>query len=92
MDSAILTTLIQQDRTSGCFNDTLFRSGGITDPNPRLLALIEDNGGINTAGTGIGHELHAGLIMTGTVHLSSIIIMKMISTAYNKRKSNLQFF
>ena len=38
-------------------NDTLFRSGGITDSNPRLLALIEDIGGINTAGTGIGHDL-----------------------------------
>jgi hypothetical protein len=38
-------------------NDTLFRSGGITDSNPRLLALIEDIGGINTSGTGIGHDL-----------------------------------
>ncbi len=38
-------------------NDTLFRSGGITDSNPRLLALIEDIGGINTVGTGIGHDL-----------------------------------
>ena len=38
-------------------NDTLFRSGGITDKNPRLLALIEDEGGINTAGTGLGHDL-----------------------------------
>lgn len=38
-------------------NDTLFRNGGITDRNPRLLALIEDKGGINTAGTGIGHDL-----------------------------------
>jgi len=38
-------------------NDTLFRSGGITDQNPRLLALIEDEGGINTVGTGLGHDL-----------------------------------
>ncbi len=38
-------------------NDTLFRSGGITDKNPRLLALIEDEGGINTSGTGLGHDL-----------------------------------
>lgn len=43
------------------FNDTLFRSGGITDSNPRLLALIEDKGGINTAGTGIGHDLSCWL-------------------------------
>lgn len=38
-------------------NDTLFRNGGITDRNPRLLAIIEDNGGINTTGSGIGHDL-----------------------------------
>lgn len=42
-------------------NDTLFRSGGITDSNPRLLALIEDKGGINTAGAGIGHDLSCWL-------------------------------
>jgi hypothetical protein len=38
-------------------NDTLFRSGGITDNNPKLLAIIEDAGGINTTGSGIGHDL-----------------------------------
>jgi hypothetical protein len=38
-------------------NDTLFRNGGITDSNPKLLAIIEDKGGINTAGSGIGHDL-----------------------------------
>jgi hypothetical protein len=38
-------------------NDTLFRNGGITDKNPRLLAVIEDIGGINTTGSGIGHDL-----------------------------------
>lgn len=38
-------------------NDTLFRSGGIAGTNPVLLALIKDRGGINTAGTGIGHDI-----------------------------------
>ena len=38
-------------------NDTLFRNGGITDTNPRLLAVITDKGGINTTGSGIGHDL-----------------------------------
>ena len=42
-------------------NDTLFRNGGITDKNPRLLALIMDDGGINTTGSGIGHDLTAYL-------------------------------
>jgi hypothetical protein len=38
-------------------NDTLFRNGGITDNNPMLLAIIKDKGGINTTGSGIGHDL-----------------------------------
>jgi len=38
-------------------NDTLFRNGGITDNSPRMLAIIEDKGGINTTGAGIGHDL-----------------------------------
>jgi hypothetical protein len=38
-------------------NDTLFKNGGITDKRPRLLAIIEDSGGINTTGTGIGHDI-----------------------------------
>lgn len=38
-------------------NDTLFRNGGIIDRNPRILAIIEDEGGINTTGAGIGHDL-----------------------------------
>jgi hypothetical protein len=42
-------------------NDTLFRDGGITDDNPVLLAIIEDKGGINTTGSGIGHDLIASL-------------------------------
>lgn len=39
------------------FNDTLFRSGGITGPDPRLLAHIEDKNGINASGSGIGHDI-----------------------------------
>ncbi len=42
-------------------NDTLFRNGGITDMNPKLLAVIEDKGGINATGSGIGHDLTAFL-------------------------------
>ena len=38
-------------------NDTLFRNGGITDSNPMLLAILNDQGGINTTGSGIGHDL-----------------------------------
>jgi hypothetical protein len=38
-------------------NDTLFKNGGITGSNPRLLAIIEDKAGINTTGSAIGHDL-----------------------------------
>jgi len=38
-------------------NDTLFRNGGITNSNPRLLAILKDKDGINTTGSGIGHDL-----------------------------------
>lgn len=38
-------------------NDTLFRDGGMTDASPTLYAIIEDPGGINTTGAGIGHDL-----------------------------------
>ena len=55
------SNLLQSD-TSGpdiklFLNDTLFRNGGLTDENPKLLAIIEDKGGINTTGSGIGHDL-----------------------------------
>ncbi len=38
-------------------NDTNFVPGGITDRNPRLLAFLTDSSGINTTGTGIGHDI-----------------------------------
>lgn len=40
-------------------NDTLFRNGGITDTEPNLYAILEDPGGVNTTGSGIGHDLTA---------------------------------
>ncbi len=38
-------------------NDASFVSGGITDRNPRLLAFLTDSSGINTTGSGIGHDI-----------------------------------
>lgn len=38
-------------------NDTTFVSGGITHKKPRLIAKLFDENGLNTVGTGIGHEL-----------------------------------
>lgn len=42
-------------------NDTTFKNGGMTNENPVLLALVEDENGINTTGTGIGHDIVASL-------------------------------
>lgn len=40
-------------------NDTLFKQGGLTGTSPILLANINDESGINTLGTGIGHDITA---------------------------------
>ncbi|MGF1587234.1 MAG: type IX secretion system sortase PorU [Bacteroidales bacterium] len=38
-------------------NDHNFVSGGITNQDPRLLARLTDSSGINTLGSGIGHDI-----------------------------------
>ncbi len=38
-------------------DDTDFKSGGETGRNPVLLAFLSDDNGINTVGTGIGHDI-----------------------------------
>lgn len=38
-------------------NDTKFANGGMTNENPTLIAMLADTNGINTVGTGIGHDL-----------------------------------
>ena len=38
-------------------NDRNFVSGGITGQNPTLLAFLSDSSGINTVGSGIGHDI-----------------------------------
>ena len=40
-------------------NDEKFANGGVTDPNPILIAKFSDSSGINTVGNGIGHDLNA---------------------------------
>jgi len=42
-------------------NDTTFVFGGLTSPTTTLLAHLQDKSGINTAGSGIGHEITATL-------------------------------
>ena len=40
-------------------NDENFAFGGLTDENPILYALVSDENGINTVGSGIGHDIVA---------------------------------
>jgi hypothetical protein len=40
-------------------NDELFVNGGITNQNPVLIVKMADSSGINTTGTGIGHDIVA---------------------------------
>lgn len=51
-------------------NNTSFADGGITDQNPMLLACITDDTGINSAGSGIGHDI--------TVYLDGEIVNTVI--------------
>lgn len=51
-------------------NDENFVSGGITGPDPVLYARVQDESGINTVGSGIGHNLTATLNYSKTYSLN----------------------
>ncbi|MHC1775912.1 MAG: type IX secretion system sortase PorU [Lentimicrobium sp.] len=40
-------------------NDSSFQNGDYTSENPKLIAWLNDESGINTAGNGIGHDIVA---------------------------------
>ncbi len=65
-------------------NDTLFRQGGLTGTSPSLLAFINDESGINTLGTGIGHDITA-VIDDKTDH--TIILNDYFEATKNNYKS-----
>ncbi|RZJ89835.1 MAG: type IX secretion system sortase PorU [Chryseobacterium sp.] len=51
-------------------NNTNFANGGITNQNPTLLACVTDDTGINSTGSGIGHDI--------TVYLDGQIINTVV--------------
>ncbi|WP_326984616.1 type IX secretion system sortase PorU [Chryseobacterium sp. MYb264] len=51
-------------------NNTNFADGGITDQNPMLLACVTDDTGINSTGSGVGHDI--------TVYLDGQIINTIV--------------
>lgn len=42
-------------------NDETFRTGGLTNSNSNLYAILSDDNGINLSSSGIGHEITASL-------------------------------
>ena len=65
-------------------NDSMFKSGGITDRNPELLVYIKDNYGINTTGNGIGHDITS--TMNGD-RLNAIILNAYYESHMNSHNS-----
>jgi hypothetical protein len=47
-------------------NDEKFVSGGTTNENPKIYAVVSDSSGINTIGTGIGHDAVAVIDATSS--------------------------
>lgn len=71
-------------------NDTKFVSGGISDSNPKLIVQLSDSSGINTTGTGIGHDLIATI---SGVNEKSIILNDYYrgdKDSYQSGKAELQ--
>lgn len=52
-------------------NNTNFVDGGITNTNPNLLACVTDNTGINSTGSGIGHDIT--VILDGEVVNTTVL-------------------
>ncbi len=65
-------------------NDTKFISGGLTNENPMLLALVNDFTGINITGSGIGHDAVAIL---DDDYENSIILNDFYESDLNKYNS-----
>jgi len=67
-------------------NDTNFISGGITDKNPSLYAMLYDESGINTVGNGIGHDMLAILDQESA---SPIVLNDFYESDINSFKSGI---
>ena len=70
-------------------NNQQFVSGGITDENPTFLAYVEDEIGINTVGTGIGHDITA--ILDGNTSQPFILNDYYKAEQDNFRKGSISY-
>ena len=73
-------------------NETTFVDGGITDENPSLLASFFDESGINTAGTGIGHDITAVLDNNTTNILVLNDLYKSEANSYQRGELKYPFW
>lgn len=64
-------------------NDSLFISGGCTDENPSLYAILGDKVGINFVGSGIGHDITA--VLDGNAN-GLIVLNDFFETDINDNK------
>ena len=67
-------------KVSVYMDDQKFVYGGITSPSPLLLVELQDPGGINTAGNGVGHNMTAVLDNNSQ---NAIILNNYYQTALN---------
>lgn len=73
-------------------NDTTFVDGGLTGENPKLLAYLFDESGINTVGNGVGHDLVA--VVDGDSYSSSLLNDFYVANldSYKSGRARYQFF
>lgn len=73
-------------------NDTTFTDGGLTSENPKLLAFLFDESGINTVGNGVGHDLVA--VVDGDSYSSSLLNDFYVADrdSYKSGQARYQFF
>ena len=70
-------------------NNDQFVSGGMTDESPDMLAYVEDDIGINTVGTGIGHDISA--ILDGNTSTPFILNDYYEADQDNFRKGTIRY-
>lgn len=65
-------------------NDYNFKSGGLTHPNPLLIAHFKDENGINLSSNGIGHEI---TLLTNDDYSNKVILNDLYICDTNSYKS-----
>jgi hypothetical protein len=70
-------------------DDERFVDGGITGDSPMLIAYVQDESGINTTGTGIGHDIVATL--SGPTNTSFVLNDYFVADAGTQGKGVIRY-